>query len=116
MNALLQKASKVNQSGAISGRSLAYSHLTEAERVQGAADAATGTRRFLPSVKQAARLFGTTPAKVREELERRAAQQRREQVNRIAESIRCLPDHLRDLVVNEAGVAKVWDSIERLTR
>jgi hypothetical protein len=116
MNALLQRASEVNRNGVINGRSLPYCHLSEHERVQGAADAVTGTRRFIPSIRQAAEDFGTTPAKVSTELDRRAAQQRTEQVRRIAETIRCLPDKFRDAVIERAGVGIVWDSLDRLTR
>ena len=64
MNSLLQKAVTVNQNGAINGRSIPHSDLTEAERVQLAADAVTATHPYIPTVKVAARDFGTTPAKI----------------------------------------------------
>lgn len=115
-NALLQKASEVNRNGAINGRSIPYSNLTEHERVQLAADAITAVHPFIPSVKGAARDFGTTPAKVSAELDRRAARQRTEQVRRIAQAIQCLPDKFRDAVFEQAGVGLVWDSLDRLTR
>jgi cytochrome c556 len=116
MNALLQKASEVNKNGAINGRSLSYCNLSEQERVQAAADAVTGVRRFIPSIRQAAEDFKTTPAKVSAELDRRAAQQRTEQVRGIAQAIRCLPDKFRDAVIDQAGVGIVWESLDRLTR
>jgi hypothetical protein len=115
MNGLLQKAAQVN-GNAINGRSLGYSHLTEDERVQLAADAVTAVRPFIPSIRQAAVSFDTVRTKISAELERRAKQQRREQIKKLAETLRILPDSVRDAVISEAGVARVWDSIERLTR
>jgi len=116
MNGLLQKANEVNKSGAINGRSIPYSNLTENERVRLAADAVTAVHPFIPSVKTAARDFGTTPAKISAELNHRAARHRVEQVKKLAEALRCLPTHLRDAVIEAAGVGLVWDSVERLTR
>jgi len=115
MNALLQKAREVNKNG-ISGRSLSYRHLSEYERIQGAADAASAVRPFVPSVKQAAEDFGTTPAKVSAELDLRAKRQRTEQVKKLAEAFRCLPTHLRDAVIEAAGAGLIWDSLNRICR
>jgi 2-methylaconitate cis-trans-isomerase PrpF len=116
VNSLLQKAAAVNQNGAINGRSIPHSDLTEAERVQLAADAVTATHPYIPTVKVSARDFGTTSAKISAELDRRAVQLRVEQVRRLAEALRCLPTHLRDAVIEAAGVGIVWDSVDRLTR
>jgi len=116
MNSLLQKAAAVNGNGAINGRSIPYTHLTEYERVQMAADAVTAAHPYIPSVKTAARDFGTTPAKISAELDHRAVQHRVEQVKKLAEALRCLPTHLRDAVIEATGVGLVWDSVERLTR
>jgi len=116
MNALLQKACDVKKNGAINGRSLPYFNLTEDERVRLAADAVTAVHSYIPSVKGAARDFGTTPAKISAELDHRAARQRVEQVKKLAEALRCLPDHLRDAVIEKAGVGRIWDSVDRLTR
>jgi 2-methylaconitate cis-trans-isomerase PrpF len=116
MNALLQKAREVNRNGAINGRSIPYCNLSEFERVQGAADAVTAVHPYIPSVKTAARDFGTTPAKISAELDHRAARHRIEQVKKLAEALRCLPVHLRDAVIEVAGVGIIWDSLDRLTR
>jgi hypothetical protein len=115
MNGLLQKAREVNGS-AINGRSISHAHLTEPERVRLATDAVTAVHPYIPSVKTAARDFGTTPAKISAELDHRAARHRVEQVKKLAEAFRCLPTHLRDAVIEAAGVGLVWDSVERLTR
>jgi hypothetical protein len=116
MNGLLQKANEVNKNGAINGRSIPYARLTESERVQLAADAVTAIHPYIPSVKTAARDFGTTPAKISAELDHRAAGYRIQQVKKLAEALRCLPTHLRDAVIQTAGVGLIWDSVERLTR
>ena len=116
MNALLHKASEVNRNGAINGRSLPYCNLSEYERIQLAADAVTAVHPYIPSVKTAARDFETTPAKISAELDHRATRQRDEQVQRLAEALRCLPAHLRDAVVETTGIRLIWDSLDRLTR
>jgi hypothetical protein len=116
MNDLLQKANEVNRNGAINGRSVPYANLAESERVRLAADAVTAVHPYIPTVKTAARDFGTTPAKISAELDHRAARHRVEQVKKLAEALRCLPDHLRDAVIKAAGVGLVWDSVDRLTR
>jgi hypothetical protein len=116
MNALLQKASDVKKNGAINGRSLPYYDLSEDARVRLAADAVTAVSRYVPSIKSAARDFETTPAKISAELDHRAARHRVEQVKKLAEAFRCLPAHLRDAVIQTAGVGIVWDSLDRLTR
>jgi hypothetical protein len=115
VNGLLLKAAKVN-GNVINGRSVAYSNLTEDERVQLAADAVTAVRPFIPSIKQAAEDFGTTPTKISNVLESRAAQQRQDQVGRLAETLRTLPENVLDAVIFKAGVGTIWDSVERLTR
>lgn len=115
MNSLLPKAGQVN-GGAVSARAVAHSHLTESQLLQIAADAVTATTPWIPSVEEMARETGLSPVKISQELNLRAERQRAMQARKLAECLKILSSDQLDAVVEEVGVGRIWDAVDRLTR
>ena len=114
MNALLNATSHVNGDRPVNGRGLPHLKLTDDELVRLAADMATGTRPFQPSVAQTTLLTGVSATKIRAEIKARAAQaenQEADEIQWVVESWERLSEEARQEVVRVIGPARVWDTL-----
>jgi hypothetical protein len=113
MNALLNATPHVNgDQPTINGRGLPHLKLTDDELVRLAADMATGTRPFQPSLAQTNVLTGVPVAAIRQEIKARAAQaknQEADEIQWVVESWECLSKEARQEVFRVIGPAEIWD-------
>jgi hypothetical protein len=113
MNALLNTTSHVNGDRPVNGRGLGHLKLTENELVRLAADMATGTRPFQPSVTQTTLLTGVSATKIRAEIKARAAQYENGWLKETDAIVHAWDTASSDNVRREAfhiiGPARVWD-------
>ncbi len=113
MNALLNATSHVNGDRPVNGRGLGHLKLTENELVRLAADMATGTRPFQPSMVQVNLLTGVPVAKIRAEIKSRAAQHENGWLKETDAIVHAWDTASSDDARREAfrmiGPARVWD-------
>jgi hypothetical protein len=96
----------------INGRGLSHLKMTDTERLQLAADLASGQVQFRPSLNQVADLTGVPGAEIRAELKRRSAQETKvDEIDLVTEIFAGLPDEARQEVFRRIGPAKVWDTL-----
>src|SRR5262245_62708090 len=108
MNHIVKFSSNRNGSAAINGRGLNRRHLTLDQRIDLAADFASGRRLLHPSIKSTAAALKITPAQVSERLKARA---RQEAEWRAAEA-RWRSQEEAEVVNAEAGIlAHTWRSV-----
>jgi hypothetical protein len=112
MNALLNATSHVNGVRPVNGRGLAHLKLTDDDLVRLAADMATGTRPFQPSVAQTALLTGVPVAAIRQEIKARAAQHENGQgIRAFVESWEHLSEEARQEAFRLIGPGEIWDTL-----
>ena len=111
-----------NGNGSISGLSLAHRKLSTRERVQLAADVATGVYRYDPTKAEIAASFKVHPSQLSRELRERE-QQEAAQRDRDSWAVDCIvvgwnsaSDAAVDEAVRKIGIARVFDAVDRLTR
>jgi hypothetical protein len=120
MNALLNATAHVNgDQPTINGRGLPHLKLTDDEMVRLAADMATGTRPFRPSLVQTNVLTGVSVAAIRQEIKARAAHNGngkppKDRVAAIVEAWDLASEFEREVAVHALGVRVVWDVISRI--
>src|SRR5262249_19955943 len=98
MNTLIQK-STLAVNGSISGRGLAHRKMTPKQRLGLAADVATGTRPYVPSLAQTAATFGVNVARLRQELKEREVASH---------------DAIREMLVTQFVI--LWDDLSEAER
>jgi len=132
MNHIVKFSSDRNGSVAINGRGLNRRHLTLDQRIDLAADLASGRQLLHPSIKSTAASLKITPAQVSERLKWRAQQEarrqeaeRRLQVQEGAEMVNAEAEILADAwrstsaeaheaAIQMIGPGAVWDAIARV--
>jgi len=114
-----------NGSAAINGRGLRRRKLTLDQRIDLAADIASGRRLLHPSIKATAASLKITPAQVSERLKARAQAERRWQVQNEAETVnaeaeiladtwRSVAPESREIAIQLLGPGAVWDVLARV--
>ena len=121
MNSLLKLGSHPIQppgaNGSISGRGLPHMKLTLEERVNYAADVATGQRRFEPSLAQISALFGISVSRLRQELKAREASLSDGEADNIDPLVNlwnATSESERAEVFRRIGPAAVWDVLAKI--
>jgi hypothetical protein len=115
-----------NGSGAINARGIPHRGWSLEQRVAAAADAVLGATHVVPSIGQAATVFGVSPYTVRQELKARAAakeavaerERKAEYARQGAQPIvsawdRATPQG-REEAFRRIGVGDVWDALARV--
>jgi hypothetical protein len=111
-----------NGNGSISGLSLAHRKLSVRERVQLAADVATGVYRYDPTKAEIAATFRVHPSQLSRELKEREGREaaQRDSDNWAVEHIvmgwNSASESALDEAVLKIGLAHVYDVLDRLTR
>jgi hypothetical protein len=129
MNQLVLKASEINGSGTIFGRSLACCKFDYQKRVRLAADIATGVRSFQPTLSSICRDLTIRPTDLRTELNARAAAahalgeqldaelRRGVQPAYVASDLVDVFETLSDLdrveVFKRIGIGRIFDALEK---
>src|SRR5262245_61267611 len=114
-----------NGSAAINGRGLRRRRLTLDQRIDLAADIASGRRLLHPSIKATAASLKITPAQVSERLKARAQAERRWQVQNEAETVnaeaeiladtwRSVAPESREVAIRLLGSGAIWDVLARV--
>ena len=132
MNRIVKFSSDRNGSVAINGRGLNRRHLTLDQRIDLAADLASGRQLLHPSIKSTAASLKITPAQVSERLKARAQQEAEwraaearwrvqneaEAVNAEADSIvsewRLSSPEAREAAFRIIGASEIWDILARV--
>jgi hypothetical protein len=116
----IQNSQSVNpdEPVAVSGRGLAHRRLTRKQRVQLAADLATGQRRLDPSMGQISVLLGVPSAAIAAEIKARVGRNgnggKPDSATLLIQAWDAASDSEREAAVKAVGVGAVWDVITRV--
>jgi hypothetical protein len=106
-----------NGSTPVNGRGLKHRKLTDQQRVALAADIATGSRPYVPSLAETCSALNVPVAAVRAELKARAATNGngcRDVEKQFLEAWDLLSDAQRRQAFRDIGTAEIWDVLSRV--